>query len=253
MNGIYQLPEYYEIAFSFRDIPREVDVLEGAARRFAEIPVKTFLEIGCGNSPHMEELTGRGYDFIGIDTSDEMLTYSKEKARKRGTHARFLKANMVDFRIDRAVDFAFVMLGSLYVKNSEELATHFDAVARTLRPGGLYLLDWCVRFDIQDFSEDSWEVEKNGVVVKARFVSRVLDKAEQLYEESECLEVLKDGTVKKVEETSVKRVIFPQEFLLFISARSDFEFLGWWNDWDLSTPLSGDGKINRPIILLRRT
>ena len=80
MNGIYQLPEYYEIAFSFRDIPREVDVLEEAARRFAEIPVKTFLEIGCGNSPHMDELTGRGYDFIGIDISDEMLTYSREKA-----------------------------------------------------------------------------------------------------------------------------------------------------------------------------
>ena len=253
MNGIYQLPEYYEIAFSFRDIPREVDVLEEAARRFAEIPVKTFLEIGCGNSPHMDELTGRGYDFIGIDTSDEMLTYSKEKARKRGTHARFLKADMVDFRIDQGVDFAFVMLGSLFVKSSGELVSHFDAVARTLRPGGLYLLDWCVRFDNQDFSEDSWEVERNGVVVKARFVSRALDKAAQLYEESECLEVLKDGEVKKVEGTSVKRVIFPQEFLFFISARSDFEFLGWWNDWDLSTPLSGDGKINRPIILLRRT
>ena len=83
MNGIYQFPEYYEIAFSFRDIPREVDVLEESARRFAEVPVKTFLEIGCGNSPHMEELTGRGYDFIGIDISEEMLTYSKEKAQKR--------------------------------------------------------------------------------------------------------------------------------------------------------------------------
>ena len=46
MNSIYQLPEVYEISFSFRVIPREVDVLEEAARRFAEIPVKTFLEIG---------------------------------------------------------------------------------------------------------------------------------------------------------------------------------------------------------------
>lgn len=253
MGDIYQLPHYYEIAFSFRDIPREVDVLEEAARRFAEIPVKSFLEVGCGNSPHMEELTDRGYDFIGIDTSDEMLTYSKEKARKKGAHARFLKANLVDFRIDRTVDFAFVLLGSLFVKSSEELASHFDAVARILRPGGLYLLDWCVRFDIQDFSEDSWEVEKNGVVVKASFASRVLDKVKQLYEDTECLQVIKDGEVRKIEGTSIRRAIFPQEFLFFISARSDFEFLGWWNDWDLSTPLSGDGKINRPIILLRRT
>ena len=253
LNSIYQLPEVYEIAFSFRDIPREVDVLEEAARRFAEIPVKTFLEIGCGNSPHMEELTGRGYDFIGIDISDEMLTYSKEKARKRGVYAQFLKANMVDFQIDKTVDFAFVMLGSLFVNSSDELVSHFDAVARTLRPGGLYLLDWCVKFDNQDSSVDDWEVEKNGVVVKASFASRVLDKLEQLYEDTECLEVLKDGEVEKVQGASVRRVIFPQEFLSFISARSDFKFLGWWNDWDFSSPLSGDGKINRPIILLRRT
>ena len=82
LNDIYQLPRYYEIAFSFRDIPREVDVLEETARRFAEIPVKSFLELGCGNSPHMEELAGRGYDFIGIHTSDEMLTVSKEKAKE---------------------------------------------------------------------------------------------------------------------------------------------------------------------------
>ncbi len=253
MNNIYQLPEYNEIAFSFRDIPREVDVLEEAARRFAEVPVKAFLEIGCGNSTHMEELTRRGYNFIGIDINDEMLTYSKEKARKRGAYAQFLKANLVDFQIDQTVDFAFVMLGSLFVKSSEELVSHFDAVARTLRPGGLYLLDWCVRFDNQDSSENFWEVEKNGVVVKVSFASRVLDRVEQLYEDTECLEVLKDGEVNKVEGTSVKRVIFSQEFLFFISARSDFKFLGWWNEWDLSTPLSGDGKINRPIILLRRT
>ena len=53
MNSIYQLPEVYEIAFSLRDIPREVDVLEEAARRFAEIE---------------ESGGGKVYDTLGLAT-----------------------------------------------------------------------------------------------------------------------------------------------------------------------------------------
>ena len=88
MKTIYQFPEYYEIAFSFRDIRREVDVLEEAASRFSRIPVRVFLEIGCGNSPHMKELARRGYGFVGIDLSEEMLAFSEEKARRNGVSAR---------------------------------------------------------------------------------------------------------------------------------------------------------------------
>ena len=253
MKTLYQFPEYYEIAFSFRNIRREVDVLEEAASRFSKIPVRVFLDIGCGNSPHMEELARRGYGFVGIDISEEMPAFSEEKARRNGVSAQFSKADMVDFRIDRSVDFAFVMLGSLFVRNTAEIVSHFDSVANTLRPGGLYLLDWCIRFDNQESSEDSWEIEKKGVLVGAGFSSRIVDKVEQIYEDTVSLEMLEGGEVRTLESKSVRRAIFPQEFLFFVSARKDFEFLGWWNDWDLSSPLRGDRKINRPIVLLRRT
>jgi hypothetical protein len=60
---VYDNPKYYEIAFSFRDIPAEVDVLEECFKWFSKIPVKSVLELGCGNSPHMEELVKRGYQY----------------------------------------------------------------------------------------------------------------------------------------------------------------------------------------------
>jgi len=75
---LYDAPQYYEIAFSFRDISAEVSLFEECFRRFSRIPVKSVLELGCGNCPHMEELTRRGYEYSGLDISEAMLDYSRE-------------------------------------------------------------------------------------------------------------------------------------------------------------------------------
>ena len=160
----------------------------------------------------------------------------------------------MDFEIDDRVDFAYVMLGSLFAKNARELNSHFDSVARAVRKGGVYLLDWCIRFNISESSQSSWERESNGIRVRASFSSQIVDRVEQIYEDTDCLDVvLPDGEEKHFKSKSIRRVIYPQEFLLFIGARNDFEFIGWWNDWDLASPLGGDPEINRPIVLLRKT
>ena len=51
LESIYGFPQYYEIAFSYRDIASEVDVMEEAIRRYSKIPVHNVLELACGNSP----------------------------------------------------------------------------------------------------------------------------------------------------------------------------------------------------------
>lgn len=63
MADLYDHPKYYDIAFSYRDIPKEVDVFEECIRRFAKTPVKRMLELCCGPAPHMVELVKRGYQW----------------------------------------------------------------------------------------------------------------------------------------------------------------------------------------------
>ena len=60
---------------------------------------------------------------------------------------------------------ACVLLGSLYVSSNEELRSHFDAVARALKPGGLYVLDWCVDFSPAVDICDTWEESQDGIVI----------------------------------------------------------------------------------------
>lgn len=211
------------------------------------------LEIGCGNCPHLEELVKRGYEYIGIDLSETMLEYSRQKASAIGESVQLFQANMVNFSLDSMVDFAYVLLGSLYVKNTAELISHFNSVARVLKNGGLYFLDWCVQFDPVSDKNDIWEMERDGTKTKVSYSAKIVDRVEQTVEETIILDVEDHGETKTLVEKNVNRVIYPQEFLIFISGRDDFEFVGWWNNWDLSKPLQGDEHIDRPITIVRRT
>ena len=252
MKNLYNNPRYYEIAFSFRDIPGEVNVFEEGISLFSKIQVKDILEIGCGNSPHMIEILKRGYNYFGIDLSQEMLEYSRNKANQIGKTVNIYYQNMVDFEMEHPVDYVYIALNSLYVKNTPELISHFDSTSRILRNGGLYLLDWCIQFNPLADSEESWEMERDDIKVNTKSGHRVINRVEQTYEELIEMDINDHGKQEKLIEQNIKRAIYPQEFLFFISNRDDFEFVGWWNDWDLKKPLLGTEKINRPIIIVRK-
>ncbi len=257
MNDVYSAPRYYEIAFSFRDIPHEVDVLEECMRRFSRADVRRVLELGCGPGVHMEELCRRGYEYVGLDLSQDMLDHARAKAEEKDLRAQFIRADMADFRLSRKVQFAATMIGSLYVPTTEKVLSHCRSVAAALEKGGLYFLDWCVYFSWGSLGDDEdtrWSITRDGVKIHATVHTRVLDRLEQQAEETITLRV-RDGEARHVLKTrTVRRIIFPQELLLLVERMKEFEFVEWWNDWDLDDPIRpgmGDG-ITRPIIVLRR-
>jgi len=252
---IYDYPQYYEIAFSFRDIPREAAFMQECMGRFSKIEIGRVFEVACGYAPHAEELVGRGYRYLGLDNNRNMLDYAVDKWRNLQPRPEFLEGDMVCFKTPCKVDFAFVMLGSLYLNTAKELNSHFDSMAKALNPGGLYFLDWCVQFDDpMKYAENNavtWE--RDGVTVKSRFNIRLVDPREQMYEEVWTLDVTDRGRRRNLQMTERNRAIFPVEFLNFIKNRSDFEFVGWWKEWDLTKPIESDSEVTRPVVLLRRT
>jgi len=252
--NLYDNPQYYEIAFSFRDISAEVDVFEECFNRFSRIPVRSVLELGCGNSPHMEELVKRGYQYYGLDLSKAMLDYSRERALRSGAQVDIIHGDMIDFSLESTVDFVYVLLGSLYAKNTSELTTHFNSIARVLNKGGLYLLDWCIQYDPPWGSKggDKWEIERDGILVKTTVSWELVNHVEQIFEETVILEVNDHGKKLNIIGKDIKRAIYPQEFLRFVLDFEHLKFVGWWNNWDLQQPLEQANKINRPITLIRR-
>lgn len=254
MPDIYDFPEYYEIAFSWRDIPAEVNLFEQCFKRFSKTPVRAVLEIGSGNSPHMEELVRRGYEYNGLDLSQAMIEYSREKAHRIDAEINLIKADMVEFSLGRKVDFAYTLLGSLFTSNTRELISHFNSVAEVLRKGGLYLLDWCIQFEPpwETKGGSSWDMERDGIKVKTTVTWKPISLSRQIFEETMVFEVDDHGEKQEISGKHIHRAVYPQEFLRFIESLDEFEFVGWWNNWNLDEPLEYAKKIDRPIALIWR-
>jgi SAM-dependent methyltransferase len=184
-----------------------------------------------------------------------MLAYSAQKAACLHGKATFIHADMLDFSISQTFDFAFIALGSLCARNTDEIYSHFRSIALALNPGGLYLLDWCIHFAPFSAQEDEWTIEQENIKVTAHYSEKTIDAVEQLVEETIALDVQEGDSTASFLETAISRVIFPQEFLQIIQHTQAFEFVGWWNNWDLDKPLGEikePEKISRPIALLRR-
>lgn len=251
---LYDWPEYYEVAFSFRDIPLEASFMRECIRRYSTIPVRRVLEIGCGPAPHAGEAQSHGYQYVGIDINRKMLAHAEKKWQHLNPSPELLEADMVSFDGVGRADFAYVLLGSLYLHSMEEMHSHFDSVARALNPGGLYFLDWCIQFTdpLEHNRHNAYTIEKDGITVSSEFAIKLVDTDRQMYEEIWTVNVDDHGMKKKFEMVERNKSIEPTEFVGFISQRPDFELVGWWQDWNFDRPILRASDVTRPIALVRR-
>ncbi|SKA92283.1 Methyltransferase domain-containing protein [Thiothrix eikelboomii] len=252
----YDYPRYYELAFAFRDLAHEVDVIQQTIQQFARVDTHTVLTLACGPSPHLLELSARGLQFVGLDINPAMLAYSKAKAQQAGIAAKFYQQSMTAFQLEQPVDYILIALGDLYVQSNEELDSHLSSVAAALRPGGLFLLDWCIQFEPANMFKseaEMWEVKQGDLHLKCQVRMQPFDHPNQLFEEQLAIEVQEGEQCLSLASHSVKRAIYPQEFLQLIKMMQQFEFIGWWNNWTLDEPLTRQTQtIFRPITLLRK-
>jgi SAM-dependent methyltransferase len=227
----YSQPLYYEIAFGFVDAPRQVDLFERFIKRHSRIGVARVLDIGCGPSLQLREMARRGYQAVGLDVSREMLKYLAAKARQEGVTIEAVRADMTDFALTKKVDFAINMMGTFnLIPDNDRVLAHFDAVARALKRGGLYLiqnlkLDWAGEALLRS---ESWTLERDGVRVTTRYDSRLKDALVQIITETLTMEVDDHGRQATFRKNFDTKMVFPQEFVALVELSGKFEFVGWF-------------------------
>lgn len=248
--SLYKNPKYYEIAFSFRNISKEVDFFEKAIKKFSKIKVKKVFELASGNSPYLEEWHKRGYEYFGLDLNQEMLDFVEARAKEKGIKVTLFQANMNKFSPRKLkVDLAYVLLGSLYAKSNDEFFQHLDSVSKILKSGGLYILDGVVWFNILSDNKQSWSISKRGIKVEATFRANVIDPTAQIFQEAAILKILDHGEKKQIRSNEIRKLFFPQEFLTLIKCHNKFEFLGWFDNFDINKQATSKGRQN---VVLRK-
>ena len=100
------MPAYDSIASVYDNINSEIDYsswadfIENCFKKYLSQRPELVLDLACGTGSMTLELQSRGYDMIGADVSDDMLTEAYEKAYDREiTGILFLKQDMRSFEL----------------------------------------------------------------------------------------------------------------------------------------------------------
>lgn len=225
--GMYNKPLYYEIAFSFVDAKKQVDLFEKFVEKYSKVKVTRVLDIACGPSLQLRELAKRGYEAIGLDSSPQMLKYLREKAKEEGVKIETVRADMINFKLNKKVYFAFIMMGSFRFKSNKELLRNLDCVSNYLKKGGLYLIE-NLELDWPHFKPQSWIMKKNGIEVKTTYKVEPKNALSQTSEENIILEVNDLGKKLRFIEKNLIKHIYPKELSALVKLNNKFEFLGWF-------------------------
>lgn len=121
---------------------KRADFVEWLFQR-SKIPVKQVLDLACGTGSMTWLLTGRGYEMIAVDGSEEMLMEAMSKLGSvEGITPLFLHQKMQKLDLYGTVDAAICCLDSLnYLTDPADVRRTFDRLRLFIAPGGLLVFD----------------------------------------------------------------------------------------------------------------
>lgn len=116
---------------------------EMVSERALETERNLVLDLGCGTGTLTELLYAKGYDMIGVDSSDEMLLKAMEKKEKSGSEILYLCQDMRDLDLYSTVGTVVSVCDSLnYLLEEDEVESVFSLVNNYLYKGGLFIFDF---------------------------------------------------------------------------------------------------------------
>ena len=203
-SSLYGDPALYELAFSYRDVPAEVDVLEAWYERRRGRRARRVLELASGPAAHAIEFGIRGCTVTALDVSPKMCAYAARRAKQEGVDLGVVQDDMVGFRIPRRrFDLAVVMLDSAsHILDLDGMVSHLRSVDAHLVPGGLYVMEMAHPTEFLAGAlktQDRWRLTRDGTRVDVNFTSplRGFDAATQVWNCNISVKV-SDGTGTRV-------------------------------------------------------
>jgi SAM-dependent methyltransferase len=100
------------------------------------------LDVPCGNGRIALELASRGYASSGLDLASDFVAEGLERAAERGVKLDLRQGDMRELPWVNDFDAAFCMGNSFGYLDDRGNRDFLGAVARSLRPGGRFLLDY---------------------------------------------------------------------------------------------------------------
>lgn len=114
------------------------------------------LDMGCGTGSITQILSQAGYDMIGIDNAEDMLSIAREKAEEEELKILYLFQDMREFELYGTVAAVVSICDSInYITEEDELLQVFSLVNNYLDPGGIFIFDLNTIYKYEEILADN--------------------------------------------------------------------------------------------------
>lgn len=168
------------------------------------VPQGLVAELGCGTGKMTRRLAAAGYDMIGIDHSEEMLSVAMEHD---ATGILYLCQDMRSFELYGTVGAIVSVCDSMnYLTATEDLVQVIKLANNYLDPGGIFLFDLNTRYKYEQILADHIFAENRD---EGSFIwENTFDEASGMNEYDLTLYLCEDEktqTYRRYEETHFQR------------------------------------------------
>lgn len=161
---------YYDIIYQKYNYEQECDFLIQMFERFYEGRVKSILDLGCGTGSHDIVLAEKGFEVVGIDSSNAMIEQAKEKARNLGLEIEYFVQDMRELQLSKGFDCAICMFGGFgYLLSDEDLKRLLKGLSKVLKPDGLFLFEFWNVDGLKPTPYRSWDKREKEDIRVYRF------------------------------------------------------------------------------------
>lgn len=217
------------------DYPAIADFFERCLARYGVKP-QLVLDLGCGTGSMTLELSRRGYDMIGVDASEQMLSHAMDRMYREGRSGiLFLQQDMRELELYGTVGAVISTLDCInYLTDPADLSRTFSLVHNYLDPDGLFLFDVNTPFKFRHVYGD------NAYVLEDE---RSLCAWQNEFDENEGLchfylsifEEERDGRYRRLDEEQTERC-YTQEMLREALELAGFCDISFFGDLDFGAP-----------------
>ena len=152
IQGFEEAPESGEVQ-EFEEVQEEPGVTEEDALISERNLV---LDLGCGTGKITELLYEKGYDMIGVDSSEEMLQIALDKKLETGSDILYLCQDMRELDLYSTVGTVVSVCDSLnYLLMDEDVLQTFHLVNNYLFPGGIFIFDFNTIYKYEEVIGDT--------------------------------------------------------------------------------------------------
>ena len=259
MSDLYTIPEIYDIAFDFRDVPAEVDFLLEKTKMYLGRNAGSTMELACGPAYHTREMGKRKLIAHGLDLEPVMAQYSRNIIAEEQIDAEIIEGDMRYYKTKQKYDLAYILMASFaQLLTNQDIIDNFNCVADMLTDGGIYIISTAHPRDFYGDEKPStkpiWTMKREYKTVEACWGgdNQKFDPLTEIDEITVSFKVTTPVDVKTYEFSEKMRRCSIKTFEALVDLSGRFEIVDLYGTLDTGLKLSNDPKCWRFIPILKK-